>query len=395
MRWRISRKEKQAGVPTEEYVDLNPRELQGMFAAPGWLRDAGTSSYLLVGVGLLLAATIWLLSLTATIVLPVLTAAIVAAVAGPLITWLKRHGFPRGAGAISVLLLIVLLVFALMAMIIGGITQQTDSLSGHLNDATAQIEDGLQSLGFDGPTSQQATDTGSSSTSHSVSGLIKGVASGIGTIASLAFFLAMTALSLFFLLKDGPQIRRWIEGRMGVPDEIAHVVTQRMLESLRGYFLGVTIVAAWNALLVSVGALILGVPMIPTLAVVTFVAAYIPYIGAWSAGIFAVLIALGSTGTEAAIGMAVVQILSNGVLQQVVQPLAYGAALGIHPLAVLIVTIGGGALFGAVGLILGAPVTAAIVRISADLAAADNEKKQAQAGPEPPGTTAGGAPAPA
>ena len=42
-----------------------------------------------------------------------------------------------------------------------------------------------------------------------------------------------------------------------------------------------------------------------------------------------------------------------------------GAALGIHPLAVLVVTIAGGALFGAVGLILAAPMTSAVVRISA------------------------------
>ena len=39
--------------------------------------------------------------------------------------------------------------------------------------------------------------------------------------------------------------------------------------------------------------------------------------------------------------MIVVQLLANGVLQQLVQPIAYGAALGIHPLAVLVVTIGG------------------------------------------------------
>ncbi len=35
------------------------------------------------------------------------------------------------------------------------------------------------------------------------------------------------------------------------------------------------------------------------------------------------------------------QLLANGMLQQLVQPFAMGAALGIHPLAVLIVTIGG------------------------------------------------------
>ena len=82
------------------------------------------------------------------------------------------------------------------------------------------------------------------------------------------------------------------------------------------------------------------------------------------------LVALGGAGTDAALGMIVVQILANGALQQLVQPLAMGAALGIHPLAVLIVTIAGGALFGAIGLILAAPLTSAATRISADLARA-------------------------
>ena len=68
--------------------------------------------------------------------------------------------------------------------------------------------------------------------------------------------------------------------------------------------------------------------------------------------------------------MAIIVLLANGILQQMVQPIAYGAALGIHPLAVLIVTIAGGSLFGAIGLILAAPVTSAVVRISSDLARA-------------------------
>jgi predicted PurR-regulated permease PerM len=134
---------------------------------------------------------------------------------------------------------------------------------------------------------------------------------------------------------------------------------------------------------VSLGALVLGVPLVGTIAAVTFIGAYIPYLGAWGAGAFSVLIALGGAGTDAAVGMIVVQLLANGILQQLVQPIAYGAALGIHPLAVLIVTIAGGALFGAVGLILAAPVTSAITRISADLtrARADQEAEEEAAPP--------------
>jgi predicted PurR-regulated permease PerM len=62
-----------------------------------------------------------------------------------------------------------------------------------------------------------------------------------------------------------------------------------------------------------------------------------------------------------------------------------GAALGIHPLAVLILTIGGGALFGMIGLVLAAPLASAIVRISADLARARaaTEEEDAAAPTEP------------
>ena len=128
-------------------------------------------------------------------------------------------------------------------------------------------------------------------------------------------------------------------------------------------------------------------PLIGTIAVVTFLGGYVPYIGAWVAGGFAVLIALGGEGTEVAVAMAVIVLLANGVLQQLVQPIAYGAALKLHPLAVLIATIAGGCLFGTVGLVLAAPLLSAAVRIVADLTAAEEEKEERggddPAAPEP------------
>ena len=133
--------------------------------------------------------------------------------------------------------------------------------------------------------------------------------------------------------------------------------------------MGVTAVAAFNGIVIGLGALVIGVPQAGSIAVVNFAAAYVPFIGAWSAGAFTVLIALGGQGTEAAIAMAVIVLLANGALQQLVQPIAMGAALGIHPLAVLVVTIASGALLGIVGMVVAAPLLSAAVRISADLAA--------------------------
>jgi predicted PurR-regulated permease PerM len=187
------------------------------------------------------------------------------------------------------------------------------------------------------------------------------------------------------MLKDAPTLGRFVERHLGMPVPLAHTVMGEVSRSLRGYFVGVTVVAAWSALLVGVGALLLGVPLAGTIAVVTFLGGYVPYLGAWAAGVFAVLIALGGQGPEAALAVAVIVLLANGVLQQLVQPIAYGAALGLHPLAVLIVTIAGGCLFGTIGLILAAPLVSAAVRISAELNASRAAGEQAVATPPSPG----------
>jgi predicted PurR-regulated permease PerM len=258
-------------------------------------------------------------------------------------------------------------------------------VTGHLDDAKNTISGWLQDIGMDPAKADDATKHASSTTSDAVNALLNGLATSVTKLSSLVFFLAMTALSLFFLLSDGPKIRAWAERHAGVPLPLAETISHRVLQALRGYFLGVTIVAAFNAIVVAVGCVIFGVPLIGTISAVTFLGAYVPYLGAWGAGAFAVLIALGNGGTDAAAGMIAVELLANSILQQLVQPFAMGAALGIHPLAVLIVTIAGGALFGAVGLILAAPLTAAATRISADLARARAAESPA---PEPPAAAA-------
>jgi predicted PurR-regulated permease PerM len=361
----------------------NAPEGTGVLSTPRWLRDLGRTAWLLVGLILLVVAAVWILSLTQTIVEPVITAAVVAAVAAPLISWAERHRVPRLAGAVLLLVAFIALAAGVVVVVIGGITSQSGDIGSHLADAKDTIAGWLTDLGVDPSKAESAKDDASSAATGSISTLLDGVAGGLKQLSSLVFFLALTALSLIFLLKDGPEIRAWGERHLGVPLPLAQTISTRSIESLRGYFFGVTLVAAFNAAVVTLGALILGVPLIGTIAAVTFLAAYVPYIGAWTAGAFSVLVALGGAGTDAAIGMIVVQLLANGVLQQIVQPIAMGAALGIHPLAVLIVTIAGGSLFGAAGLILAAPVTSAVVRISADLTRARGSPGGAEDGPAP------------
>jgi predicted PurR-regulated permease PerM len=378
-RLRRHRHEDRPSEPADEYIEIDPGELSGIFSVPDWLRDIGVMAWLLVGVGLLIGGTIALLGLTQVIVAPVIAASVIAAVASPLVAWLQGHRVPRILGSILVLLGIVAIGTGMVVMVITGITGQSSDITSGLDSAKDTVAGWLTDIGLDPSKADAAKSDATSGVQDSGEALLNGLAIGISKLSSLAFFLALTALSLFFLLSDGPKIRAWVVGHMGVPREVGQVITQRVLQSLRGYFLGVTLIAAFNAAVVTVGALILGVPLVGTIAAVTFIGAYIPYLGAWAAAAFAVLLALGSSGVDAAAGMIVVELLANGILQQMVQPFAMGAALGIHPLAVLIVTIAGGALFGMVGLVLAAPLTSAAVRIAADLARARAETEPAAA----------------
>ena len=353
-------------------------ERNEQFGTPRWLRDLGFTAWMLVGIVLIVVGVLWILGVTATITTPVLVAGVLGVVTGPIVGWLEKHGIPRIFGAIIVMLGIAVLGLIVFLLVFGGISQNSASISKKLNAAADTIQGWLKDLGID---KKDVTNDVKKDLPQIRTTLLNGVAHGIEGLSSLVFFAAFAALSTLFVLKDGPVMHRFINRHMGVPAPTANVVTTNVAKSLRSYFLGVTIIAVFNAVLLGGAALIIGVPLAGTIAVVTFVGAYIPFVGAWVAGAFAVLIALGTDGESAAIVMAVVGLLANGILQQMIQPFVMGATLGLNPLAVLIVTIGGGALFGMAGLTLAAPLTSAAVHISSELRGRADE--EARAGPAP------------
>jgi predicted PurR-regulated permease PerM len=310
---------------------------------------------------LIIFGLIWLLGQTSTIVMPVILAGVLGAVAGPLVDMLSRHRVPRGAGAGLVLLGLVATTVLIVFLVVHGISANSSEISAQASKALDKVDGWLKDAGV-------STADAKASVKKAVpeirQTLVGGLAAGVSGLTSVVFFLSFSALATFFVLKDTPVMSRFITRHMGLPVPVAVIVTREIAAGLRGYFTGVTIVAAFNAVVVGIGALILGVPLSGTIAVVTFVTAYVPYIGAWAAGIFAFALALGSQGPSDAAILAVVIFLANGLLQQMLQPFVFGATLNLNPLAVLIVTVGGGALFGMIGLTLAAPLTSAAVHIS-------------------------------
>jgi len=341
-------------------------QLSEALVTPGWLRDLGRSSWLLVGLFALLGGFIWLLAETYTIVGPIVGALIVAVVAAPIVGWLTRR-MPRALAAVIVLLAIGAVALLVVVIVVAGITGQSASISAEASAGVDKLQSWLRSSGVDSSSAAGAASAVKKAAPEMISTLVHGVVTGIAGLASILFGLSLAGLGTFFLLKDGPMMRRWVDRHLGVPEPVAYTITGSVIRSLRGYFRGVTLVAAFNGVVVGLAALVLDVPLAGTIAVVTFVTAYVPYLGAVVAGAFAVLIALGAKGTGIAIAMLVVVLLANGLLQNLVQPFAMGSALDLNPLVVLIVTIGAGCLFGMLGLVLAAPLLSAAVRIAKEL----------------------------
>ena len=253
------------------------------------------------------------------------------------------------------LLLALALVAGTVALVVRGIVSQGDEI-------WRQLESGLQRLNSDvGGTSTSAS-TLVAGAHDAVRVLTSGlVGSLVSSAGSLIVSSILAVFMLLFLLKDWDQITTWTAGHIGVSAATGHSIIEGVVTAFRGYASGLTLIGAANALVVGVGAWILGVPLVGTIALVTFVTSYVPYLGAFVAGAFAVLIAYGSGGFGTALAMLAIVLLANNTIQNLLEPFAFGSRLRLHPLAILITVTSATVLFGVLGAVLAAPLASATV----------------------------------
>ena len=102
------------------------------------------------------------------------------------------------------------------------------------------------------------------------------------------------------------------------------------------------------------------------MALVTFLAAFVPVVGAIVAGVLAVLVALATAGGTGAIVVAVVAFVVQQLDNDVLAPVVYGRALELHPVVILLAILAGGSAFGLVGSFLAVPVVAVVVNVAAE-----------------------------
>jgi predicted PurR-regulated permease PerM len=183
--------------------------------------------------------------------------------------------------------------------------------------------------------------------------------SGLTVITEIITGTVLTAIVLFFFLKDGPLlwnfVLRWFTGvqRAKVAES-----GDRAVSILGGYVRGIAVVATVDATFIGLGLFWVGVPLVIPLTMITFLAAFVPIIGAVTAGVLAALVALVTQGPGAALIVLGIVIVVNQVEGNLLQPVIMGHTLSLHALVVLLALSVGALLGGVAGAVLAVPLTA-------------------------------------
>jgi predicted PurR-regulated permease PerM len=217
--------------------------------------------------------------------------------------------------------------------------------------------------------------------------LVEGLQAGIGLVTGLVLAIAL----LYFVLRDGPAFWRWILRRFAPPTRpVVDRAGRRSWAVLGGFVRGTALIAAIDATLIGLGLWILGVPVAFALAVLVFLGAFIPYVGAFVSGLVAVLVAFADGGWDVALLALALVIGVQLVEGNLLQPIIQSRTVDLHPAVILLAVAAGGSLFGIVGAYLAVPVTAVVFAIVASLEAdaaepaGERTPETASAAPPPP-----------
>lgn len=279
----------------------------------------------------------------------------------PPVEWLRRHKFP------SVLATLVVMLTAL-SLVAGAFTVLGPPIADEFSDLEESFAEGVDQVSqwlVDGPLAisetqiQDYLDRATSGLTGSTGRIAGTVAAGALRAAEFLVELLVTFVLVFFFLKDGPNIVTWFEEhtpthRKADVSEIA----QRAWSTLGGYIRGIAVIAFVDAVLIAIALAIIGVPLIPALAMLTFIGGFFPIVGAVVAGFVASLVALVTNGPLDAALVAGSILLIQQIEGNVLQPVLMSRAVHLHPVVILLSLTAGAALFGVVGAFLAVPIAA-------------------------------------
>ena len=331
--------------------------------APRLLVAASEISWRVIVCLAAVSIVVWALTRVGFAVIPVVIALLLSTLFVPPARWLQRRGVPRALATTIVFLGGILLLSGLIALVASGVANEADSLSKQVSGGANELGKYIADLpfGLDEREVQRQIDSIDDRIRENSDAIRNGVVSGAAAFGQALGGLAIVLTVLFFFIKDGAGMWSWFcrlfpPARRPALDELG----ERSWTVLSAYVKGVVFVAFVDAVGIGLGLLIIGVPLVLPLAVLTFVLAFIPIVGAIAAGAAAVLVGLVAEGPVAALLVLGLVVLVQQLESNVLYPWIVGRTVELHPVVVLLAVTIGGLLYGIVGAALAVPLAVVI-----------------------------------
>jgi predicted PurR-regulated permease PerM len=288
----------------------------------------------------------------------------------PAVQFLSRKGVRRGLATAAVfavgLLVFAAIVIAMIPLVVEQVAALVDSVPRSVEDLnelvkglpflpdfqiTAELQQELEQFG----------DVVGERVRTGALGAATDVVSLGATAVGALFQLLAIGLITFYLVADGPRLRRTL-ARPLPPERQREMLAiwELAVAKTGGYIYSRLLLAAASALAHLIILLILGVPFALPLALwIGVTSAFVPVVGTYLGGILALLVALVNQPTDAlwlAIFIGIYQQVENYALAPAVQ----SRTMDVHPAVAFVAVLVGGTLLGAPGALLALPATAII-----------------------------------
>lgn len=384
-------------------------ELPGPVAVVPWgVRVAAEAAWRL----LVLAGAVWVLmrviSEVRLVVLAFSAALLITALLQPTVSALRRVGLPRGLATALTFITGFVIIGLVGWFVVWQVMENIDNLSDSVKDGINELKRWL----LDSPlhvTEQQINEIAKNlneAVGNNTEELTTAGIEGVTVVVEALSGILLCAFCTLFLLYDGPRIWQWTLRLfpLAARDGLAGA-GPRAWATLTGYVRGTVIVALIDAVFIGVGLALLDVPMAMPLAVIIFLGAFVPLVGAVVSGALAMIVALVTEGPFTALMVLIVVLAVQQIEGHVLQPFILGRAVRVHPLAVVLAVASGSLIAGISGAVVAVPLVAVTNTVVVYLRARGREAARravpaaavpgepVPGEPVPAGVPAGGAPA--
>jgi putative heme transporter len=309
-----------------------------------------------------LAYALWYVRLVA---LPAFLALLLSTILVPPARALRRRGLRPALATAIVFGGALLVAVGIGALVLPPFVREVGTLSDTITGGAREL--GRLVAGTFGLSHAQVQSTidGLSRRLHASGGEVaSGVLSGAVIVGQVVAAALLTLVLLFFYVKDGPRLWRWTVRLFPAPLRPRVDHAGRMSWTvLSAYMRGQVLVATVDAVFIGVGLAIIGLPLVLPLAVLIFVAAFVPIVGAFTAGAAAVLIALVSKGAGAALVVLAINLVVQQLEGNVLYPMIMRRTIELHPVATLLIVGAGGVVAGIIGALVAIPIAAVVATV--------------------------------